>query len=146
MRYSVMMAALLGSVGTAEAAMQHATGSFEVTMAPQPGTGDAIARMTMAKVFAGGLTAWSNGVFLSAGDPASGSAGYVAIERIDGTLEGYAGSFVALQLGTMAGGKPDLRMVVAPGSGTGALAGLTGTMTIRMDAGQHFYTIDYDLP
>ncbi len=126
--------------------MQRATGSFEVKMTPSGGAPDGISRMTMTKVFAGGLTGTGTGEFLSAGSPASGSAGYVAIERFDGTLDGHAGGFAVMQMATMTGGAPDMRVVVVPGSGTGALAGITGTMTIVVAPGKHAYDLDYDLP
>jgi hypothetical protein len=140
------MALLFAVAGRAEAAMHHATGSFEVTMTPAPGGPAGINRMAMIKVFAGALAGTGSGEFLSAGSPAAGSAGYVAIERIDGTLDGRGGGFALMQMGTMSGGAPDLRVVVVPGSGTGALTGLTGTMTIAVDHGKHRYTLDYDLP
>ena len=101
--------------------------------------------MTMAKTYAGPLTATAAGEFLSAGDPKSGSAGYIAAERIDGTLDGRAGTFVLMQSATMDRGVPAMRVFVVPGSGTGALTGLTGTLVIRIEHGQHFYDLDYDL-
>ena len=125
--------------------MQHATGPFEVKMTPQPGTPAWLNRMTMAKTYTGGLAATSAGEFLSAGNPASGSAGYVAAERVDGTLDGHVGSFVLMQSATMHSGIPDMRVFVVPGSGTGALAGITGAMAIRIEGGKHFYDLDYDI-
>ena len=136
---------MVAVVGRAEAAMHHVTGTFDVRMTPVPGDPAWLNRMTMAKTYAGPLTATATGEFLSAGDPKSGSAGYVAAERIEGTLDGQAGSFVVMQSATMDRGTPDLRAFVVPGSGTGALAGVTGTLTIRIEGGRHFYDLDYDL-
>ncbi len=125
--------------------MHHATGSFEVTMTPAPADPAWLNRMTMTKTYAGPLAATATGEFLSAGDPKTGSAGYIAAERIDGTLDGRQGSFVVMQSATMDRGTPELRVFVVPGSGSGALAGITGTMTIRVEGRQHYYELDYDL-
>jgi hypothetical protein len=46
----------------------------------------------------------------------------------------------------MDGGGQTLNVVIVPGSGTGALAGISGRMTIRIEGRQHFYTLSYDLP
>ncbi len=146
MWYRTFAAALMLAAGQAEATMHQATGSFTVTMTPAAADPAWLSRMTMAKTYAGPLTATSSGAFWSAGDPAAGSAGYVAAERVEGTLDGRQGSFVLMQSATMDRGKPDMRVFVVPGSGTGALAEITGTLAIRVEGGQHFYTLDYDLP
>jgi len=143
MRYMGIVAALL-LAAPLEARMHHATGSFEVTMTPAPGAPAWLGRMMMAKTYSGPLAATADGVFLSAGNPAAGSAGYIAAERIEGTLDGRAGSFVVMQSATMTKGAPDMRVFIVPGTGTGALAGITGMMTIRSDGG-HNYDLDYDL-
>lgn len=124
--------------------MHHATGTFEVAMTVAPGEPAWLNRMTMTKTYAGALVAVAAGEFLSAGDPRTGSAGYIAAERIDGTLDGRAGTFVVMQSATMDKGAPVTRVFVVPGSATGALAGMTGTMTIRIENRQHFYDLDYD--
>ena len=67
--------------------MMRATGPFEVKLTPQPVDegGDAtLGRMTLDKQFHGGLEGTSKGQMLSAGTPAKGSAGYVAMERVTG--------------------------------------------------------------
>ena len=125
--------------------MHRATGTFEVKMTAVAGELSWLNCMTMAKTYAGPLTATASGEFLSAGDPKAGSAGYVAAERIDGTLDGHAGTFVVMQSATMDRSIPALRAFVVPGSGTGALIGITGTLAIRVEGGQHFYDLDYDL-
>lgn len=134
--------------GQAEAAMHHATGSFEVTvvLADDPAIAALhAARWTITKTYTGPLAGTARAVMLSAGDPKAGAAGYVAIERIDGALDGRTGSFALAHLATMGGGASDMRVAVVPGSGTGALAGMTGTLTIRIENGHHFYDLDYDL-
>ena len=128
----------------------HATGPFDVKMQPIPPTpGSAAppyARMTLAKHYHGALEAEAQGEMHSGGDFKSGNAGYVAMETVTGTLDGRAGTFQLMQMGVMAAGKPELRCMVVPGSGTRALAGLTGTCTLDPSGGQHIYTLDYTLP
>lgn len=134
--------------GRTEAAMHHATGSFEVTVVPADDPGIAALhamRWTIAKTYAGPLAATANAVMLSAGDPRTGAAGYAVMERVTGTLDGRGGSFALVHLATMNGGASDMRVVVVPGSGTDALAGITGTLAIRIEDGRHFYDLDYDL-
>jgi hypothetical protein len=83
---------------------------------------------------------------LSAGDPAQGAAGYVALEVVDATLRGRSGTLAFQQLGVMRDGGQELRYDVVPGSGTGALAGLTGTLSLTIDDAGHHYELTYDLP
>ena len=126
----------------------HATGSFDVTLTPQPPDGDpSISRMSLSKQLHGDLTGSSTGVMLSAGAPAKGSGGYVAMEKVNATLAGRIGSFVLQHSGTMDHGKLELNIKLVPDSGTGELTGITGTMTIRIEeGGKHFYDFDYTLP
>ena len=123
----------------------HAAGTFTVKTQPQQ---DAIAagRLTLEKVFAGGLAGESKGQMLSAFGTVKGSGAYVAIETFTGTLDGRTGSFALMHSGTMRGGTPVLSVSVIPDSGTGELAGLSGTMTIDPTGGEHRYTFDYTLP
>jgi hypothetical protein len=127
--------------------MQRASGPFEVTLAPLASawTGDPapLARMSIEKQFSGDLSATSQGEMLSAGTAVKGSAGYVAIEKVTGTLHGRDGTFVLQHTATMNRGVPSLSISVIPDSGTGALAGLTGTMQIMIDNKRHSYIFDY---
>jgi hypothetical protein len=127
-----------------------ATGSFEVTLTPQPhvdGIGDPlIGRMSMVKRFSGDLLGTSRGEMLSAMSDVKGSAGYVAIERVEGTLHGRTGALTLQHTGVMTRGAPQLTIAVVPDSGTGQLAGLSGTMTIDIVDGTHHYVLDYTLP
>ena len=75
-----------------------------------------------------------------------GSAGYVALEQVTGTLHGRTGTFYLQHSGTMDRGAPTLSVTVVPDSGTGALTGLTGRMNIIIEAGAHPYEFDYTLP
>lgn len=124
-----------------------AKGTFSVKMSGEPPydevDGVSLSRASFDKEFAGPLTARSQVQMLAARTPVDDSAGYVAVERIVGTLESKEGSFVVLHLGLMTRGADQLTVVVVPDSGTGALAGIAGTMTIDIVDGQHHYTLDY---
>jgi hypothetical protein len=127
------------------------TGPFDVKVAPQPlsavAGGSGLARMSLDKRFHGALDAASTGEMLSFGNPASGSAGYVAMETVHGTLDGRAGSFALQHSSTMASGVPTQSITVVPGSGTGALAGLAGRMVVEIaPGGAHAYHFEYSLP
>lgn len=120
--------------------------AFTVDLAPGEALPGAAGRFDLAKTWSGAAAGTSRGVMLTAGDPATGSASYVVSELFEGTLDGRAGSLALQQLGTMAGGEPELRYVIAPGSGTGELAGLTGTLTISSidEDGSHHVMIELD--
>jgi hypothetical protein len=105
-----------------------------------------LARMSIGKTFHGDLEASSSGQMLSAGTAVKGSAGYVAIERVEGTLRGRRGSFLLQHSGTMTRGAPALTITVVPDSGTDQLAGLAGTMVIIIADGAHSYEFEYTLP
>ena len=125
----------------------HASGTFEVKLTPQA-TDDKdapVGRMSIDKQFHGDLGATSKGEMLSAGTSVKGSAGYVAIERVSGTLQGRNGSFVLQHSGTMARGDFQLSVTVVPDSGTDQLAGLAGKMAINIIDGKHLYDFEYTL-
>uniref|UniRef100_A0A7V5CS95 DUF3224 domain-containing protein n=1 Tax=Acidobacterium capsulatum TaxID=33075 RepID=A0A7V5CS95_9BACT len=127
--------------------MHHAHGTFTVEMKPAPASpAEGLTTFTMQKQYAGDLTGTSKGEMISAGDYKTGAAGYVAIEMVTGTLDGRQGSFALAQMATMDAGGPKMRVIVVPGSGTGALKGIGGTFTINIEHGQHFYLLDYTLP
>ena len=121
-----------------------AKGRFDVKLAPVESA--AVGRMTIDKKFAGDLSATSQGEMLAHMSRVKGSAGYVAMEKVTGTLGGKTGSFVLQHSGTMAGGKQELRITVVPDSGTDGLTGLAGTMSIQIDGKDHFYEFNYTLP
>lgn len=128
---------------------RQARGPFEVKLAPQPMSegveSPPLGRYSIDKQFHGDLEAKSRGEMLSTGTDTEGSAGYVAIERVTGTLGGLAGSFALMHTGVMKRGVPQLTISVVPDSGTGALEGLEGTMAITITDGKHGYTFDYTL-
>ncbi len=126
----------------------NARGTFDVKRLPQasePDFGDTPARMLLDKTFHGDLEATSKGQMLAAGTEVKGSAGYVAIERVSGSLQGRSGTFVLQHNGIMNRGTPELSISVVPDSGTGDLKGLTGNMTIDIAEGKHAYTFEYAL-
>ncbi|HEY6349336.1 MAG TPA: DUF3224 domain-containing protein [Candidatus Angelobacter sp.] len=127
---------------------KHARGTFEVKLTPQPSDDRAnedLGRMTIEKQLHGDLEGAGKGQMLTAGN-STGSGAYVAIERITGTLEGRSGSFILQHRGIMTRGTPDLSITVVPDSGTGQLAGITGTFTIILANGKHSYDFEYTLP
>ncbi len=129
---------------------RQATGTFNVQLRPQPADdhadGATQGRMTIDKQFDGDLQGVSIGQMLTGMGSVKGSAGYVAIERVTGTLEGRQGSFMLQHSGTSDKAVLSLSVSVIPDSATDALTGLAGTMMIHNVAGQHSYTFDYTLP
>ena len=127
-----------------------ATGDFDVQLRPlevyNQDPDAAIGRMSIDKTLTADLEASSQGEMVSGGNPASGSAGYVAMERVTGTLQSRSGSFLLQHSATMTPESQDSTILVVPGSGTGELAGITGTMGIVIEDGQHSYWLDYELP
>jgi hypothetical protein len=130
-----------------KAMTMRASGTFEVKLTPQDDKPEdtKLGRMTIDKQFHGDLEGTSKGQMLSAMTDVQGSAGYVAIEKINGTLQGRKGSFVLQHNGTMTRGEPQLSVTVVPDSGTGELVGLAGRMTIKIADGKHYYDFEYTL-
>lgn len=127
------------------------SGRFEVKLAPLTAYATAregmqLNRMSIDKTFFGELDASSQGEMLSAMTPVKGSAGYVAIEQVRGTLCGKAGSFVLQHSGTMNKGAQSLLLSVVPDSATGELEGLQGQMAIIIENGEHLYEFEFTLP
>ena len=123
----------------------HATGTFEVKLTPQETEDKSLGRMTIEKQWLGDLTGTSKGQMLTGGDPQTGSAGYVAIEKFSGTADGRKGTLILQHSATMIRGKGELTITVVPDSGTGELQGITGELTIRIEGGKHFYDFEYSL-
>jgi hypothetical protein len=127
----------------------HAKGTFDVKVVPvteDKSEGAPLGRFSLDKQFHGDLEAVSKGEMLTGGSVATGSAGYVAMERVSGTLNGRKGTFILQHNGTMNRGKPSLTVTVVPDSGTEQLTGLTGTLTIIIADGKHSYDFEYTLP
>jgi hypothetical protein len=130
----------------------HAKGTFEVKMTPQKQDNDEarsgnIGRMSGDKKFSGDLDGTGKGEMLAVVTEVKGSAGYVAMERVTGKLNGRTGSFVLMHSAMMVDDVPqNWSVTVLLNSGTGELAGITGAMTIRIESGKHFYDFEYTLP
>ena len=125
---------------------QHATGTFEVKMTPQTASGDpSMGRMTFDKQWSGDLNGTSKGDMLTGGDLKTGSAGYVAMEKVTGAVKGRKGSFLFQHSATMNAGQGDLTITVVPGSGTEELKGITGKLTIKIEGGKHLYDFEYTI-
>ncbi len=126
-----------------------ARGAFDVKLNPlethNKAEGTSLARMSLDKQFHGDLDATSQGEMLSAMGDVKGSAGYVAVERITGSLHGREGSFTLQHFATMTRGAPYMNIIVVPDSGTDQLVGLTGKMNIIIAEGKHSYEFDYAL-
>jgi hypothetical protein len=119
-----------------------AHGTFEVTLTPQePEHG--IGRFGITKTWRGDLAGEGHGLMLSAGDPAHGTAGYVAMEVVEGALHGRSGSLAFQQFGVMRDGDQELRYDVVPGSGTGELSGIDGSLALTIDDRGHTYELTY---
>jgi hypothetical protein len=125
----------------------HASGSFEVQINPQAqdnAEGSTLGRMSIDKQFHGDLEGTGKGEMLTAGTD-TGSAVYVAIERVTGTLQGRSGTFVMVHHGTVTRDAQQLTITVVPDSGTDQLVGLAGTMAINIVDGKHLYDFEYML-
>jgi hypothetical protein len=152
MKIPLAIGLFLGLLASAQAqtkeAIMHATGTFEVKLKPQAdeNVGDpTVGRMSIDKQFHGDLEGGSKGQMLAVQGEVKGSAGYVAMERVTGTLAGHSGSFALQHLGIMTRGVPELSVTVVPDSGTGELVGLTGKMKIIIADGKHSYEFEYTL-
>ena len=123
-------------------------GTFDLTVSGDPpyDTVDrvALSRASFEKVFSGTLTGTSVVHMLGCNTGVERSAGYVAMERIRGSLDGREGTFCALHIGVMDRGTRGLTIRIVPDSGTGALRGIRGEMDIRIEDNQHHYRIEYE--
>lgn len=126
------------------------TGNFEIKMSGEPPyselEGVTLGRASFEKVFSGPLTGSSTVQMLAARTPVTNSAGYVALERIEATLDGRQGSFVVVHTGLMTRGERSLTISIVPDSGTGELSGIAGSMDIQIVEGKHHYELNYSLP
>jgi len=123
-----------------------AAGPFEVKLTPQPAGEDAVlGRLTLEKAFHGDLEATSKGQMLAFRSSVQGSAGYVAMEQVTGTLRGRRGTFVLQHSGIMTRGNGELVVTVVPDSGTEDLVGLAGAMRIDITGGKHLYVFEYTI-
>lgn len=148
LRYACL--AIAANLACLSAHAEHVEGAFDIKMspasAPEHEGRTATGRMLLEKQYSGELQAAGKGEMLTAMTDTKGSAAYVAIERITGTLKGKAGSFVVQHAGTMRGGDSRLSVTIVPDSGTGELAGISGRMSLKQVDRKHRYELDYELP
>ncbi len=124
----------------------HATGPFDVKLAPQPSDDASLGRMSLDKHYHGDLDATGIGQMLTGGDFKTGSAAYVAMEKVTGTLKGRTGTFLMQHSGVLTRGAQQLSINIVPDSGTGQLTGIAGKMDVKITEGKHFYELEYTLP
>lgn len=126
--------------------MPTASGSFDVTVTPHETPSDSpVGRMRLHKQFHGDLDAIATGEMIATSEPLTSAAVYVAIDRVSGTLHGRSGSFLLAHRGTMTPDQQQLSVIVVPGSGTGQLTGLSGSLAIHIAGKQHSYVLEYRL-
>jgi Protein of unknown function (DUF3224) len=128
---------------------QHARGTFEVKMAPlaqDAPAGSTHMRMSLDKTYTGDLLATAKGEMVALRTDVANSAAYVAIERVSGTLNGREGAFSLVHRGIMDKGAQELSITIVPDSGSGALAGISGVLDLKIADGVHAYDITYTLP
>ena len=145
--YAQAQSPVSGTPPTEAPLTPHATGTFTATLTPQSTVDSAenLGRMSIAKQFYGDWEATSRGEMLTALTRVRGSAGYVAVEQVSGTLQGRRGTFVLQHSGIMTRGTQQLTVTVVPDSGTDQLVGLAGTMMITIAEGRHSYTFEYTI-
>ena len=124
----------------------HARGTFTVTLAQEESGVPMVGRFALEKTYAGDAVGTGAGIMLSAGDPATGEAGYVVLEVAELTIGERSGSFAMQQLGTMSGGDQAITYLVTPGSGTAGFAGISGRLELEIRDGEHHYDLVHDLP
>jgi hypothetical protein len=126
-----------------------AKGTFDVKIIPQPADdppAGPFGRYRLDKHYHGDLDGRSQGQMLGAGTAVEESGAYVALEEITGSLGGRRGTFMLQHHGTKKRGSATMTVTVVPDSGTGDLVGLSGTLTILIEGGQHSYEFAYALP
>ena len=79
-------------------------------------------------------------------DPHDSKAAYAGLIRFEGKLLGRSGSFVMIDNGTFQDGAANSRLLIANGSGAGALQGITGNGNYRADRSGYTIELDYALP
>ena len=128
--------------------MTTARGPFDVKIEPDTPyveqDGLTLNRNVVSKEYSGDMVGTAEAQMIAAMTGTPGSAGYVAIEHFTGSVAGKTGSFVLQHSGVMDRGDAQLTVIIVPGSGTGELAGISGTMEIDNDEGRHSYVLYYE--
>jgi hypothetical protein len=120
----------------------------EVAPTPPVTTNVAVGVAHIEKSFSGDVTGTSSTLFTSAFDHGTGVGTYVAMESFEGVLGGRKGAFNFAHSATTHGTDRAAEFfVIVPGSGTGDLAGITGTGGLDIDEdGTHHMWFEYELP
>lgn len=127
----------------------HVRGDFTVKMAPLAADapeGSTHGRMSLDKTYSGDLTATGKGEMIAIRPTPAGSGVYMALERVQGAIDGRAGAFSLAHRGVMHRGVQELLITIVPDSGDGALAGIAGAMKLEIHDGKHSYDLEYTLP
>lgn len=125
--------------------VHEASGTFTIEMEDAQSLLDQTSRYSFTKRWSGDLSGTSRGFMISAGDPEQGEAGYVAMEVFLGELDDQFGTFALQQFGVMSEGEQKLQYVIAPGSGSGELTGISGTVELTVVEGEHRVVVRYVL-
>ena len=129
--------------------MATARGTFDVTIEAEPPfferDGVKLNRNLVRKEYSGDLVGKAEAQMVAAHTATPGSAGYVAIEHFTGSVGGKSGSFLLQHHGLMDRGEAALTVTIVPDSGTGELAGISGTLEIDNAAGKHSCVLQYEL-
>ena len=129
--------------------MPEAKGTFQVHNwngeTYEESEGAVLSRASLTKTFEGDFRGTSTAELLLA--EAQGARAYVGMERLDGTVDGAAGTFVVMHSAThVMDGKEHISVTVVPGSGTAGFQGISGSIDISVDEdGGHSYTLSYEL-
>ncbi len=146
--FAVLIAGISNSAISATGSMTEATmsakGTFEVDLAPQEDKSAPAGRMIMAKTFEGDLAGSSVGQMIS--KRTEGTSVYYAIEEFTGTLQGKKGNFTLMHKGIMSKDAQSLEILILPGSGSGELKNIDGSLSITQKDGAHSYILTYELP
>ena len=125
---------------------QEASGKFDIELSQENAADSQVGRFVISKRYHGGLEASAAGEMLAVRTATEGSAGYVAMERVSGTLNHLAGSFILQHTGSMNRGAQSISVTIVADSGTGDLTGISGELKIEQSGGVHRYRLIYDLP
>lgn len=125
--------------------LAHGTFSVDMDVRPLDPETEGLGQMRIRKTWTGEIEGTGWGLMISGGDPTTGTAGYVVMEVIEGSVHGRSGRFALQQFGTMQDGRFHQLYEAVPGSGTGELAGISGVLELRVEDGAHHYALTYDL-
>jgi len=124
------------------------TSDFDVTdYVPDVTTALPTGHLRMRKTYAGDVAGRSVTQFTSAFDQDSGVGTYVAMESFEGTVAGRRGTFNFVHAASTTGtDRANEYSLIVPGSGTGELTGIEGTVRLHIDEdGTHHMDFEHNL-